>query len=80
MTHYCALNNRPNIVTDSSCTGGIHFDFTGSIGTDPAKDAHMHALTIRYIDKDTIKRKWVMYQDGQPVDSSTFRQQRAEQL
>ena len=73
------LEEPPIIVTDSS-TGGIHFDFTDSIGTDPAKDAHMHALTIRYIGKDTIKKKWVMYQDGQPVHSSTFRQQRAEQL
>ena len=69
MKHYCTLKNRLNIVTDSSSTG-----------INPAKDAHMHALTIRYIDKDTIKKKWVMYQDGQPVDSSTFRQQRAEQL
>jgi|GEM_PF-2802154 len=40
----------------------------------------MHALTIRYIDMDTIEKEWVMYQDGQPVDSSTFRQQEAGQL
>jgi hypothetical protein len=65
---------------DSSSTDSIHFDFTGSSDIDPAKDAHMHALTVRFIDKDTIEQEWVMFQDGKPVDSTTFRLQRVEQL
>ena len=33
----------------------------------------MHALTIRFIDKDPIAQKWVMYQDGKAVESTTIR-------
>jgi hypothetical protein len=80
MTHYCALKNRPNLVMDSSDRGSIHLDFTASAGIDPAQDAHMHALTIRFIDEDTIEQEWVMYRDGEPVDSTTYRLQRTAQL
>lgn len=65
---------------DSSNKDSIHLDYTASIGIDPAKDAHMHALTIRFIDKDTIEQEWEMYRDGKPVESTTFRLQRVEQL
>jgi len=40
----------------------------------------MHALALRFIDKDTIEEEWVMYQDGTAVESTTFRLQRVEQL
>jgi hypothetical protein len=79
MTHYCALKNRPNLEMDSSSKDSIHLDFTDSTGIDPSKDAHMHALTIRFIDKDTIEQEWIMYQDGKPVESTTFRLQRVAQ-
>lgn len=80
MTHFCALKNRPNLVMDSSDKDSIHPDFKPGIGIDSAKDGHMHALTIRFIDRDTIGQERVMYQDGKPLDSTTFRLQRAEQL
>lgn len=73
------MKNRPNLVMDSSSTENIHLDFTDSIGIDPSKDAHMHALTIRFIDKDTIEQEWVMYQDGKAVESTTIRLQRVAQ-
>lgn len=80
MTHYCALKNRPNLVMDGSSAESMHFNFTDSTGIDPAKDAHMHALTVRFIDDDTIEQEWVMYQNGKPVDSTAFRLKRIEQL
>jgi hypothetical protein len=40
----------------------------------------MYALTVRFFGKDAIEQEWVMYQDDQPVVSTTFRLQRAEQL
>ncbi len=80
MTHYCALKNRPNLVMDSSAADSLHFDFSASTGIDPAKDAHMHALTVRFIDRDNIEEEWVMYQEGKPVEATTFRLHRTEQL
>lgn len=40
----------------------------------------MHALTIRFIYKDTIEQEGVIYQDGKAVDSATFRLQWGERL
>jgi hypothetical protein len=78
MTHYCALKKRLDLVKDSSDMDSIHLAYTASAGIDPAKDAHMHAMTIRFVDNDTIGQEWVKYQDGKPVDSTTFRLQGVE--
>ena len=36
--------------------------------------------SLKNIDKDTIEQEWMMYLDGKPVDSTTFKQQRVEPL
>jgi hypothetical protein len=79
MAHW-RLEETANLVMESSSTDSIHFDSTDSSGVDPAEDAHMHALTVRFIGKDTIEQEWVMYQVDQPVVSKSFRLQRTEQL
>jgi hypothetical protein len=54
MTHYCMLGNRPAMKLKSSDSRTIKFDFDPCCGIDPAKDSHMHALSIMFDDRDTI--------------------------
>jgi hypothetical protein len=72
MTHYCAMKNRPNLAMHASNASRIHFKFSGSDSVNPEKDAHMHELTIHFIDKDTIEQDWVMYRDGKAVEATTI--------
>lgn len=76
MTHYCAMKNRPNLAMHASSDNSIHFKFTESDSVDPEKDAHMHELTIHFIDDNTIEQDWVMYRDGKAVEATSIALQR----
>ena len=54
LTHYCVMGNRPGMVLKSSDDKTLSFDFDEMCGIDPAKESHMHALTITFDDADTI--------------------------
>src|SRR2546428_10236139 len=54
MTHYCMMGNRPGMTLKSSDDKTIKFDFDATCGINPATESHMHALTIRFDDSDTI--------------------------
>jgi len=65
MTHYCMLQNRPHMKVQEA--GGDILAFVFAIkgsGIDPNKDAHMHALTISFADKDRIVENWTYFEDG----------------
>ena len=54
LTHYCMLGNRPEMRFKSADAKTISFDFDKACDVHPTKDSHMHALTIRFEDADTI--------------------------
>jgi len=54
MTHYCVMGNRPGMMLKSSDAKSITFDFDETCGINPKKEDHMHGLTIRFDDADTI--------------------------
>jgi hypothetical protein len=54
MTHYCVMGNRPGMILKSSDDKTLKFDFDQTCGINPAKESHMHALTITFDDADTI--------------------------
>jgi hypothetical protein len=64
MTHYCMMGNRPAMVLKSSDAKTIRFDFDATCGIDPAKESHMHALTITFDDADTITSSCKAIVDG----------------
>ncbi len=72
MTHYCAMKNRPNMVMASSTDSRMHFTFTESDGIDAAQDAHMHELTIHFVDDNTIAQDWVLYRGGKAVEATSI--------
>ena len=76
MTHYCAMKNRPNLVMHASSDNSIHFRFTDSASVNPEKDAHMHELTIHFINENTIAQDWVMYRGGKAVEATSIELER----
>jgi hypothetical protein len=64
-THYCMLGNRPAMKVVSSDDKSITFDFDASnTSIDPAKESHMHGMTIRFEDADTISTNCTAMTDG----------------
>ena len=70
MTHYCALRNQPRLKLQDADAKNLQFMFAGGDNIDPRKDAHMHALTISFIDKDHIVQKWTLFVDGKEKETS----------
>ncbi len=68
MTHYCVLGNRPSMRLASSDDRTLTLDFDQACGINPAKESHMHALTIRFDDADTITLDCRAFMDGKEMD------------
>jgi hypothetical protein len=64
MTHYCMLQNQPHMKLQKAAADRLDFMFAGGGGIDLKKDAHMHALTILFIDKDHIVQNWTLFESG----------------
>jgi hypothetical protein len=68
MTHYCVLGNQPRLKADpKSPANQIHFEFAGGSNLDPAKDKHMHGVTLTIVDDGHIELKGEGWQDGAPT-------------
>ena len=72
-THYCVMGNQPAMTLKTADAKSITLDFDASCCTiDPAKESHMHAMTIQFDDSDTITTKCKAIVDGKEVpDCST---------
>jgi hypothetical protein len=67
MTHYCVLGNQPRMKADpKSPANQIKWLFDGGTNLDPAKDAHMHAATVTFIDDDRIEIAGEAWEGGKP--------------
>jgi hypothetical protein len=64
MTHYCMLQNRPSMKLLKAEADKLDFTYAGGSGINSKKDAHMHALTISFVDKDHIVQNWTLFEDG----------------
>ncbi len=67
MTHYCVFGNRPAMTLKSSDAKTIKFDFDATCGINPAKESHMHALSITFTDADTISTSCKAIMDGKEM-------------
>jgi len=64
MTHYCMLRNQPLMKLLKAGADRLDFTFSGGSNIDKKKDAHMHALTILFVDKDHIVQNWSYFEGG----------------
>lgn len=78
MTHYCMLKNHPRMALEKASDDSLDFTFAGGSDIDPAKDPHMHALTITFLDKDNIIHTWTMFEEGKVKEVATFKLSRSQ--
>jgi hypothetical protein len=65
LTHYCALQNAPQLkFVKSEKPGELKFVFHGGTNFDPKVDAHLHESTFQIRDKDTIEQRSTVFANG----------------
>jgi hypothetical protein len=81
LTHYCMLGNRPGMLLKSSDSKSLTFDFDKTCGVNESKESHMHALTIRFDDPDTITSSCKAIMDGKemPEHPTTLKRVKQQQ-
>ena len=67
LTHYCVMGNRPGMVLESADAKTMKFAFDKTCGINPKKESHMHALTLRFDDADTITASCKAFMDGKEM-------------
>lgn len=67
LTHYCIMGNRPGMLLKSADAKTLKFDFDKTCGINVKKESHMHALTLRFDDADTITASCKAIIDGKEV-------------
>lgn len=79
LTHYCMMGNRPAMNVKASDAKSITFDFDPTGCTiDPAKESHMHGMTIRFEDADTISTSCKAIMDGKEMPEHATTLKRAK--
>jgi hypothetical protein len=80
LTHYCAGGNQPHLKLDQAASTAkeLHFAFDGGTNFDPAKDGHIHAGGITFVDDDHIVSTWIPYYEGEQAGVTELKLARAE--
>jgi hypothetical protein len=81
LTHYCIMGNRPAMALKASDAKTLTFDFDGTCCTiDPKKESHMHAVTLRFDDANTITTSCKAIMDGKemPEHATTLKRVKSE--
>jgi len=74
MTHYCAAGNQPRLRLDraNSTPSRLVFVFDGGSNLDPARDMHIHGMTLTFEKNGEVKAAWEGYAGGKPAGTTTF--------
>ncbi len=73
LTHYCALGNQPEMKAPDKVEGkDVVFKFVRGGNMKSPNDMHMHNVTYTFVDKDTLRTKWIHYENGKPAGDVVF--------
>jgi hypothetical protein len=73
LTHYCHLGNQPQMKAPGRLNGKqVAFKFVRATNLKSDRDMHMHDVTYTFVDDDTLRSEWTLYQDGKPAGPATF--------
>jgi hypothetical protein len=80
LTHYCAAGNQPRLKLDRahSSTDKLVFVFDGGSNLNPAKDMHIHGMTMVFEKDGKVDNAWEGYQNGKSSGFTHFKLSRAE--
>ena len=73
MTHYCAFQNQPSLKLQGSTKDTLEFDYVNGTNIDVKKDAHMHHLSLKFKDKNTIEQHWTQFKDGKSAGTNVIK-------
>jgi hypothetical protein len=77
LTHYCAIGNQPEMKASDKIEGkDVAFKFVRCGNMKSSTEMHMHSVTYTFVDKDTLRTKWVTYDNGKPAGEMVFEMQR----
>jgi hypothetical protein len=77
LTHYCAEGNQPEMKAPDKIEGkDVAFQFVRGGNMKSINDSHMHSVTYTFVDKDTLRTKWVNYENGKPSGTVVFEYKR----
>ena len=67
------LGNQPQMRASGTLEGKqASFKFVHATNMKSPNDPHMHSVTYTFVDEDTLKAEWTMFQDGKPNGAATF--------
>jgi hypothetical protein len=75
MTHYCGGGSQPRLKLDQSNTSSelMFFDYFDATNLeDPAKDRHIHASRLVFVDINHIESWWKVFKEGKELAESKF--------
>jgi hypothetical protein len=65
LTHYCHLGNQPQMKASGQGGGSkIEFKFVRATNLKSEKAKHMHEATYTFVDRDTLRSEWTLYNEG----------------
>jgi len=73
LTHYCMLGNQPQMRAKGAADGNkVEFKFVRLTNAKSDKDMHMHEATFTFVDAETLRTAWTLYNDGKPQKQEVF--------
>ena len=74
MTHDCAAGNQPRLKLDRASSSPTHlvFVFDGGTNMNPAKDMHIHGLSITFDKDGEVKAAWEGFTGGKSAGITVF--------
>ena len=72
VTHFCAMGNSPQMHLKKAESNLLAFEMTKAEGVSSMKESHMHAVTLKMPDADTLTQEWVSYEGGKKADTAIF--------
>jgi hypothetical protein len=77
LTHYCAIGNQPEMKAPDKIEGkDVVFKFVRGGNMKSPNEMHMHSVTYTFVDKDTLRTKWINYENGKPAGEMVFEMKR----
>jgi hypothetical protein len=74
LTHYCAVGNQPRLKLDrtNSTPDKLLFVFDGGTNLDPAKDLHIHGMTMSFEKDGRVNCAWEANAGGKKAGGTVF--------
>jgi hypothetical protein len=72
VTHFCAMGNAPQMHLKKAEANMLAFEMTKPLGISSMKEMHMHAITLKMPDADTLTQEWTNWENGKKGEVAVF--------